>query len=209
MADLRPIRSYPTVPLAAETRWKHRLHSATPEGLAHVANHLVGWRFLREAHLVVDYDRETLIDLETPDGLSQTLYIPWLCSERAQHVLVMISYQASPYSTGGVAEIQASLQTEAEVLVDQGVIWQADDETLEVEAEEIGSTIGGAVYRYPVLLATTGVEVDDNPVVFPSWPRPLNVGAHGGEWLEVVLQTTNVRILSASIREAFEEVQAQ
>lgn len=174
--------------------------------------HLEGWKGRRAAAHMLDWkefdDGLTLENLGPPSSCEH--WIPWLSDQRAQHVGLVIGYQA--YSNSGDPPIlTATLHKWTEMGGVEGVDtdgceWKPSAGTL-VDGRELveDNLIDDDVYRYPIrYISTTARALAPEAIAGVTGPRVLNVGSAAAEILMVKLEGADIRVVAALVFEVAE-----
>lgn len=196
-----------------------RLYSGRPANAAdgvrllNTLLHLAGWRHRRLTTYTVEVDHSavegpTVGIAPHPNGppgpvaAATEHHFVHRVLPTATHLWVALDYQAADEGTG-VAQIDLQVFDMSAVLVDRGVRWRRDDGTLPAEKLSTGAGVFTAYY-HPIQTIHTGARLPTNAEVTgaaPSGPRLLDVTvpAATGALVDVLVTTTNARLVSATI----------
>lgn len=202
MPTIYPSDVRPALPREEQCRYLVPVEAAVLGAMAEAINHAVGWRFRRACHCIVGHDASVAVLRSTPHGKTfDPIRVAWRCSAHAEHVCLLVAYQASE----GGGTISARLESLTGVSIDPGgagnaIIWSSTAGDLELAEDPLDDET-----RYRTLVATTGVRVDDSPAATPTGPRPMNLTAlYRGSWVQAIVESSNVRVLSVDVIEMFE-----
>ena len=217
MAVILPSPRWPRVPGKDASKFRTTVTSAAMQGYADAVNHLAAYRGRHAAHAMVTYDTSsTPIEEQDPAGVSEELRVVWRSSEIARHLVVIVEYQAHRHVVGNNPSIDCTLlRHSAGPIIDAvggggpAFTWQRSDGTLPTSRVVLRSAVFplyATVYRYPRKTVTSTLLVNDAPGAYPTRPRVLAIpSGDAGNWLQVHLEPTDVRILSCDIWEMFED----
>jgi hypothetical protein len=203
----RVSKLYPEIGAGAETRNGRPVFATTPQVIADIENHFVGWRMRKcVQHFVegvaVVYIGSSLASTapQQPNaGETHVARVLWRTSPEARFIYLAIHYAALE---GGsrAPELKAELKTVAGADVDKGCEWTLADGSLEVGGERdfSGTTVAA------MKLATTGTRLNENAGGAVTEPRPLYVGTEAGNELQLVITGEEVTIQSVTAWEMWE-----
>lgn len=204
MATHRPTSRYEDGPPVQATHYGQPVTGRTLQSLAVATIGLTAWRGRRGVHVPVSQPPSTGASLlnDLPDAVTQTLRIPWRCSDRAEHVAVGFFYQARADHKSAFATVAARVLDLAGTVIDAGCIWDQEAGTLTPsEAHLDASLAAGFVFTTVPRFVSTGYVVDD-VAARPSRPRPLEIDSvNRGAWVYVELVATAVRLWSVDLLE--------
>lgn len=182
--------------------------------LLSVLAHLAGYRRRRQAVYIVEGDasqREVFGQLP-PGPVSHTQHLAFSCSPLCRYLALRIDYQASGEgTTKPIIEVTVSQAAGSPpAVIDSGIRWAYDDGTLPVDAHNLIDTGLGSLIEHAVLTVHTPNLVPSaaDLVAAPSGPRLLDVSSEvygGGGTVDVIVATTEARVISVTIEEVPEE----
>lgn len=193
--------NYPELPTDNSVKVAVPVAASTPQVVAAIQNHFVGWRMRQCIGHHVTNAGYVFLSAQTDAATAPTQPIAgttythrclWRSSPEANYLFVAIHYAAQ---SGGsrTPDLTASLETTGAVSVDAGCEWTLADGTLEVGGTR--SLYGETVAT--MKLATTGTRIDSNASASVTVPRPLNIGAQAGS--ECVLKVVGGEVTIQSI----------
>lgn len=198
---LNPDPTWPTLPPKAGTYWRTPVTADVVSNLAAAALHLATVKFRPATHNLVTYDVSSITTTTAlappltqldPQGVNSEIHNPIRLSPFATAVAVVVGYQARELSSG-TPSITASLELKGGAALDAGIEWTGDTLPL----EEVGVPFAQLILStYPINYVSTGLVRGTG-----TYPRPLD--ADGGEdaWCDVVVESTDARIVSVSVIE--------
>jgi hypothetical protein len=202
-------------PQEAALRISRSVSSGTLATMADAQNHLVGWRGRRAAHMQVGYS--ALLGagsgpaFDDPNGKGfGTLYLPWVCSPRAEQAQVVLTYQASVVATNTNIKIALDAINFGGVntIIDpiSGAGWayehRTDEGTLDTGRRLAAFSGVATTSEYPVMTVSTGDLVVASPTVGVTAPRCLNIpAANRGSPLALVVRWQECRVISIDVQE--------
>lgn len=206
---------YPLLPSAAGIQVEDPVDTDEVLGLITAGNHLQYWRARHATHRTIQYDAGTQIRWQDPGlvGVVQHYPIWWRAADYDRHVVLVLWYQARSGASGG-SHITATLRTmDGDPLDDPaglgpGIRWHFVDGSLQHRQDNDRFNPDGTfAATWPVLLSSTGDTPDDDPAVWPSRPRPLQIGPDGaGQLLRLDIEARGARLLAVDVYALYQEL---
>lgn len=201
--------SIPIIPEPASIRYRETVRASSLGHFITTVGHLEGWKFRRALHAQVTHDATIIgggssIFQNQPLAGSVSHWFSWQSQRRAQHVAIIIGYQA--YAASGDPTIQAILydRSGAPAVIDAGVEWSVSGGHLR---EGTIRQNGNPLVTYPIRYATTSARLLSPAVIAAAAPgftapRVLTIpSASAGNRLTVELRVDSVRPHTVTIFE--------
>lgn len=197
-------KAWPSVPTGESTRSGLPVQAATPQAIAMIQNHLIGWRGRKAiGHLITCNAEDVFLFDDVPQqpvgGDSYTARVLWRTSPEAKFLYVAIHYAALSGGSKGPS-LAAKLETVGGASVDKGCEWTLADGLL--EAGGIRAPLGRQIAL--MKLATTGTYIDSTAGADVTGPRPLNIGTMAGQDVVLIVEGSEITLQSVSAWEMYE-----
>lgn len=200
-------RRYPVPPPVESLRYKVPVQSAAVGSIFDNLLHMAGWRWLTSAVHVWDYNKPSSGTLEgdPPNGSNYTVRCRFTRTGLADHIFLIVHYQAYELPSGTACSIVAHLDniTDGATSEDQ-IKWSVADGTL---PDRRTGGAGSRLYPPLTVTSTTAIGASAPAPGAPSGPRMLNYAAGDGvaDELSIRLVCTDVRPLGLYVIEGYQE----
>lgn len=175
----------------AATRWGRPVRAEQLQTWARQLAHLTGYTMRRAVHHACDYADVSA----SPLGVDQVVRTIVTISPRTLALWVGVRYQAAAASSPDYS-IAAVLKDLSGVVVDEGILWGSD--------RLLGADVALGAPIYPARFVHSGFRFDASAGSSQTSPRLLNCPGKVGETLEVVMTTSDTRIIDVCLWELAE-----